>query len=220
MFLNNKYTKWYYDLMSKRQVTSFEGYGENHHIIPKSLGGTNEKANIVRLTAREHALAHILLVRITTGADRSKMAYALCRILNGPYGSKLSPKSYSLLRRQISIATSGKNSPFFGKKRTPMSEDQKKKLSIALKGKKQNQPKWSEERKRARSAQMTGKPQRSPSTETRAKIGDAHRGKQISAEQRKLISEKLSGRTVSEETKQKMREARLRYVREKASRSE
>lgn len=39
-------------------------YYESHHIIPKSLGGTNVSSNIVLLTAREHFVAHILLVKI------------------------------------------------------------------------------------------------------------------------------------------------------------
>ena len=30
------------------------GYYEKHHIQPKSLGGSNKKENLVRLTAREH----------------------------------------------------------------------------------------------------------------------------------------------------------------------
>lgn len=39
-------------------------YFEKHHIIPRSLGGGNAKSNIVKLTAREHYLAHWLLYKI------------------------------------------------------------------------------------------------------------------------------------------------------------
>lgn len=52
-------------------------YGENHHIVPKSLGGSNEKENIVRLTARAHFICHMLLVRIHTGEAKKKMWCAL-----------------------------------------------------------------------------------------------------------------------------------------------
>ena len=36
----------------------------NHHIIPKHMGGGDEVANIVRLTIREHIIAHFLLWKI------------------------------------------------------------------------------------------------------------------------------------------------------------
>lgn len=39
-------------------------YYENHHILPKCLGGTNDKSNLVLLTAREHFICHKLLVEI------------------------------------------------------------------------------------------------------------------------------------------------------------
>ncbi len=39
-------------------------YYEQHHIIPKSLGGSNKKENLVLLTAREHFICHLLLIRM------------------------------------------------------------------------------------------------------------------------------------------------------------
>ena len=39
-------------------------YYESHHIIPKCLGGSNEKNNIVLLTFREHFICHHLLCKI------------------------------------------------------------------------------------------------------------------------------------------------------------
>ena len=41
-----------------------EGYFEKHHIIPKCLGGLNDKHNLVLLTGREHYLCHWLLWKI------------------------------------------------------------------------------------------------------------------------------------------------------------
>lgn len=64
------YTAIYNDLICNRQTLgSPEGYSERHHIIPRSFGGGDEPTNIVRLTAREHFIAHRLLARIypTTG---------------------------------------------------------------------------------------------------------------------------------------------------------
>lgn len=55
--------KLYYKIIGNRINNPLEKdiYGENHHIIPKSLGGSNLKKNIVRLTAREHYICHYLL---------------------------------------------------------------------------------------------------------------------------------------------------------------
>ncbi len=39
-------------------------YVEKHHIIPRSMGGSDTADNLVCLTAREHFLAHWLLYRI------------------------------------------------------------------------------------------------------------------------------------------------------------
>ena len=47
---------------------------ENHHVIPKSMGGENLDHNLVRLTPREHYIAHMLLYRIY---ETREMAYAL-----------------------------------------------------------------------------------------------------------------------------------------------
>lgn len=38
-----------------------DGYSEVHHIIPRSEGGLDDDDNLVRLTAREHYIAHKLL---------------------------------------------------------------------------------------------------------------------------------------------------------------
>lgn len=43
------------------------GYVERHHILPRSLGGGDGRANIIRLTPEDHFFAHILLARIHGG---------------------------------------------------------------------------------------------------------------------------------------------------------
>jgi hypothetical protein len=54
-----------YDSLMLRAINrEVDGYVEKHHIVPRCLGGSNDRENIVRLTAREHILAHKLLVRM------------------------------------------------------------------------------------------------------------------------------------------------------------
>ena len=58
------YQRIYNQIIERAQNRQLEGYKEKHHIIPKCLGGNNDKLNIVELTAREHFLCHLLLVEI------------------------------------------------------------------------------------------------------------------------------------------------------------
>ena len=58
------YALVYERLVCRAKGRVLSGYFEKHHVIPKCLGGLNEEGNIVRLTAREHFIAHKLLVRM------------------------------------------------------------------------------------------------------------------------------------------------------------
>jgi hypothetical protein len=77
IMIENKYTKLYYKITSNAKQRITDGYTELHHIIPQSMGGSNDKENLVDLTAREHFICHWLLIKMTEGEDRSKMLYAL-----------------------------------------------------------------------------------------------------------------------------------------------
>ena len=75
MFKENKYTRWYFKLIDNAKTRGIiDGYIERHHIIPKCLGGSNKKDNIVKLTAREHFVAHLLLTKMT---DHNGIRFAL-----------------------------------------------------------------------------------------------------------------------------------------------
>jgi len=82
LFLPNKYTSWYYSIINKAYQRITEGYTEKHHIIPRTLGGKNDKSNLVSLTAREHFVCHLLLTKMLTGLERQKMVYALHMLSN------------------------------------------------------------------------------------------------------------------------------------------
>ena len=77
MYLQNKYTCWYYYIIDRARSRLINGYTEKHHIIPKSLGGSNSKDNLVALTAREHFICHLLLTRMTQGQNKKKMILAV-----------------------------------------------------------------------------------------------------------------------------------------------
>lgn len=133
MFNNTKYTKLYYQIIESTLSRQLNTYKELHHIIPRSLGGTDNEDNITYLTAREHFICHWLLTKMTTGNDRAKMLYAL----NGMkrenryqerYETKITARVYERIRIEFSIIHSEtmKGRPAWNKG-IPQSEEQKEK---------------------------------------------------------------------------------------------
>ena len=81
------YKKHYDKLIEKaRSRTKPEGYTERHHIIPKCLGGIDDQTNIAVLTAREHFVAHLLLVKIYP--ENPSMGYSVS-IMSGKHKRKI-----------------------------------------------------------------------------------------------------------------------------------
>lgn len=76
IFINNKYTRIYYQLINTAKLNPRTCSVETHHIIPKSLGGNDDVDNLIALTTKEHWFVHKLLIRMTTGDAKRKMWYA------------------------------------------------------------------------------------------------------------------------------------------------
>lgn len=76
------YLKIYNDLILKAQLRELQKPYEIHHIVPRCLGGNNSSVNLVKLTLREHFVAHLLLFKIYEHtSNKHKMLYALNRML-------------------------------------------------------------------------------------------------------------------------------------------
>lgn len=108
IMLTNKYSKIYFAIISNAKQRITEGYTELHHIIPQSIGGSNDKENLVELTAREHFICHWLLIKMTEGEDRSKMLYALKGMkaenkYQQRYKTKITARVYETYRIEHSI---------------------------------------------------------------------------------------------------------------------
>ena len=59
------YQRHYDMLIAKAQARKgVHDYAEKHHIVPRCMGGSNAKSNMVALTGREHFVAHMLLAKI------------------------------------------------------------------------------------------------------------------------------------------------------------
>lgn len=119
------YQRIYNQIIERAKERILEGYKEKHHILPKCLGGSNDKSNLVELTAREHFLCHRLLCEIYPKND--KLWYALFLMAIGknrhsktdPY--KISSRTYEFLKLNF----------IENIKKKTISEDQKSKISKA-----------------------------------------------------------------------------------------
>jgi hypothetical protein len=136
IFIDNKYTRIYYSIIENAKSRTISGYTENHHIIPKSLGGDNSQDNLVALTAREHFICHLLLTKITEGEARNKM---LCAVfyLTGRGASKRNnviknSKLYQKLKEDHAKAVSKQKK---GCKQPPRSDETKQRLITSKTGK-------------------------------------------------------------------------------------
>lgn len=136
IFLKNKYSKVYYNIIRTAGSTPRVGYTEKHHIIPKCLGGDNSKENLVRLSAREHFVCHLLLTRMI---DDPKKLMSL-RFAVAKFRQSNSKQNRYILTswefEQVRIAQSlAARVLATTRKRAPLSKETKEKISAALKGK-------------------------------------------------------------------------------------
>lgn len=174
----NKYKKWYSAITDNAKTRTIDGYTETHHIIPHSLGGSDDPDNLVALTAREHFICHWLLTKMYTGESRGKMINAMYMMrAESPhqkrYESKITGRIYENLRTEysqyISKMNTGRVQPpeekakqiaaITGRKRNPFSEEWKENLSKNHKSKKGYDCSLSEETKKKIGDKLRGKKQ-------------------------------------------------------------
>jgi len=73
-------------------------YYENHHIIPRCLGGGDEKENKVLLIAREHFICHKLLMCIYS--NNRDINYAFIRMaMDKKHNRKISSRDYAYAKQ-------------------------------------------------------------------------------------------------------------------------
>jgi hypothetical protein len=95
------------------------GYREKHHVIPRCMGGVDDKDNLVELTAREHFIVHKLLCKIYPTEDKLFFAYRMMAIMktskDNERGYYVSSREFEEIRllanEKISNAMRGKKMP-------------------------------------------------------------------------------------------------------------
>lgn len=109
--------KKHYDLLIERaKARQLIGYVERHHIVPRCMGGSNSKSNLVKLTAEEHYVAHQLLVKMYPEND--SLAYAVYKMTITSKVMKRNNKSYGWVKRKYQSVCKkriGKKNPSYGR---------------------------------------------------------------------------------------------------------
>ena len=200
MFIENKYKVWHDKIIARANKRTLEGYKEVHHIIPKSCGGSNDKDNIVNLTAREHYIIHLLLPYCTSGNAKHKMLNAFIfmtsksRFCKRDY--KIHSRVYQKLRSEFAASLKGRRlTPEWKAKisktltGTKLPESTRRKISLANMGRK-----VSEKNKLAFALRSMG--------------NKYNLGKKTSLETKRKLSIINTGKKHTEETKVKIKYAR------------
>jgi len=107
------YLNIYNSLIHKRKniqvLLKSECYCERHHIIPRCVGGIDNKDNLVNLTAREHYIAHLLLYKIYSKTeDKYSLLYALIEMCDShTYKNKVNYNSRIYEKNRLELQKSG-----------------------------------------------------------------------------------------------------------------
>ena len=128
------YKKIYDSIISRAKNRQLEGYGETHHIVPKCLGGSNKKENLVKLTAKEHWTVHLLLIEIYPNHPKLKLAVRMMMVksANQKRDSITSGRQFERLRLEAAKIHS---SLMLGVRRSPFTQEHRDNISKAKKGK-------------------------------------------------------------------------------------
>lgn len=179
------YKRHYDSLMIRSKTRILEGYSECHHIVPKCMGGLDDKTNLAILTPEEHFVAHQLLVKIYP--NNSKLAFAASMLCVKSPKHHRNNKMYGWLRKAFSEAQKNNIRKIRAKETKPrkkriLTEEHRLNLSLSRKGK------------------VT-------SPETRTKLSISLKGKQFSEQHKNNISAASIGRKHTDETKKKISES-------------
>lgn len=189
IFNDNKYSKCYYSIIDRAKSRTLTGYKENHHIIPRSIGGADSAQNLVYLTAKEHYIAHLLLPYMVVDPAHKRKMWAALRCM-----SALIYKTHKRYVGSARFYQKAKENTDFGHRRgKTQSLEERQKRSASHKGKK-----LSEETKRKIGIANSKKTGRTPWNKG-LKLGPQ------TEEQKLKKSLALTGKAKSEETKRNMK---------------
>lgn len=214
-----------YDQLIERAKTRLPltDYKERHHIVMRSLGGTDDPDNLVDLTAREHFIAHWLLYRINPNIKTASAFFMMANMDGRCTKRNINAHQYEMARRAFSKAQKQRvispetraklSAANMGRKLTPehrarcvaylqnrvQSPEERAKRAASLRGRERViTDEWRENMKKA------AKTRKPASAETRRKISEAGRKRRATDETKAKMSKSQKGRVVSAEHRAKI----------------
>jgi hypothetical protein len=189
-----RYIKFIQSIATRSDM--IDGYYEKHHILPKSMypeykNLSTHPWNCVKLTMREHFLAHWMLAKAFGGpmwfsfnlmkscfSKRYGVAFNTVKLFEIS-ANKNRPKHTEKTKQKISNTTKNR-------KKSPLSAETKNKISLALNGQK-----YSKERKLTHVSGMAGK---THTSDSKQKMSNSHKGKKLSDITKKKLSDINKGK--------------------------
>lgn len=126
------YIDFIQNILDTRGRFNCDGYKERHHIVPKCMGGSNDKSNLIDLYGREHYEAHRLLAE--ENPNNYALTFAFWAMANINRKKRCcTAEEYERARKMFSERVSGTHHHNYG--RSPSNETRQK-MSEAQRGEK------------------------------------------------------------------------------------
>jgi hypothetical protein len=128
------YAALYARFIASRQGRVFSPgeYSERHHIVPRCEGGGDEPENLIRLTARDHLFAHLILAKWKGGKHWASVSATFGNsVRRGELPTAQVVRVVALSRQKFGESIRGDKHPGFGVKRSP---ETREKISTAQRG--------------------------------------------------------------------------------------
>ena len=185
-----KYQKHYDRLIERARNRLPVGYVETHHVVPRCIGGSDERGNLVQLTAEEHFVAHQLLCKMFPSVRGLAFAAQAMTATTEYCESRINNKLFGWLRKRFAMAQKGRvksaqeraNIAEAGRKRKPRVFSEQARANMAAARRKT----WEERRTRGEHLLIGAK-----TRDTRIKNGSY----EFSEEHKKNIGLSAEGRT-------------------------
>jgi hypothetical protein len=150
VYMNYKkiYDQLIQNAVMRQQNTTLNFYTERHHIVPKCMGGSNISSNLVRLTAREHFIAHKLLYKYYKTTKLAHAWFSMLRYSDNQYRTFTARQYAEAKQAHVSALKTyaGNKNPFFGKTHTPQTKESIRLKKLGTRASEETKRKMSEKR--------------------------------------------------------------------------
>lgn len=133
MIKDNKYANYYFRIIEKARSLPKPTIAEEHHIIPKCIGGPNTKENLVYLSTKQHFVVHLLLTKMAENSVELRKfgrAFKMMCTSSSDTPGRPSAKTYQIERTKFIIRMGS------------MSSEELAKRSATMKKKYKENPEW------------------------------------------------------------------------------